>query len=94
MKGVKLYLLAYDMFSYTENPTKSTSFAWRILWAVDPGRLESMESQRAGHDWETERTQKKSTKKSKSIGMNTLAQQGRSKQDQYLKTNCIPIHQQ
>ena len=38
------------MFSYTENPTKSTSFAWRILWAVDPGRLESMESQRVGHD--------------------------------------------
>ena len=24
--------------------------AWRILWTEEPGRLQSMESQRVGHD--------------------------------------------
>ena len=26
-------------------------FAWRIPWTEKPGRLQSMESRRAGHDW-------------------------------------------
>ena len=42
-----------------ENPlvkgmaTHSTIFAWRILWTEEPGRLQSMGSQRVGHNWVT-----------------------------------------
>ena len=28
----------------------SSILAWRILWTEEPGRLQSMESQRVGHD--------------------------------------------
>ena len=27
--------------------------AWRIPWTEEPGRLQSMGSQRGGHDWVT-----------------------------------------
>jgi len=34
-------------------PTHSSILAWRIPWTEKPCRLESMRSQRIGHDWET-----------------------------------------
>ena len=33
--------------------TYSSFLAWRIPWTEEPGRLQSMGSQRAGHDWAT-----------------------------------------
>ena len=30
--------------------THSSTLAWRIPWTEEPGRLQSMESQRVGHD--------------------------------------------
>ena len=33
--------------------THSSILAWRIPWTEDPGALQSMESQRVGHDWST-----------------------------------------
>ena len=42
-----------------ENPlekrmaTHSSIFAWRIPWTEEPGGLQSMDSQRAGHNWVT-----------------------------------------
>ena len=33
--------------------THSSILAWKIPWTEDPGRLQSMGSQRVGHDWET-----------------------------------------
>ena len=30
--------------------THSSILAWRILWTEEPGRLQSIESQRAGHN--------------------------------------------
>ena len=30
--------------------THSSTFAWRISWIEEPGRLQPMESQRVGHD--------------------------------------------
>ena len=38
--------------------THSSILAWRILWTEEPGGLQSMESQRAGHDRVTERAYK------------------------------------
>ena len=34
-----------------EMATHSSIPAWRIPWAEEPGRLQSMGSQRVGHDW-------------------------------------------
>ena len=36
-----------------EMVTHSGILAWRILWAEEPGGLESRRSQRVGHDWVT-----------------------------------------
>ena len=33
--------------------TRSSILAWRIPWTEEPGRLQSMGSQRVGHDWVT-----------------------------------------
>ena len=34
----------------------SNMLAWRIPWTEEPGKLQSMGSQRVGHDWETSTT--------------------------------------
>ena len=34
-----------------EMATHSSILAWRIPWTEEPGRLQSMGSQRARHDW-------------------------------------------
>ena len=34
--------------------THSSILAWRIPWTEEPGRLQSMRSQRVRHDWATE----------------------------------------
>ena len=36
-----------------EMVTHSSILAWRIPWTEEPGRLQSMWSQRVGHDWAT-----------------------------------------
>ena len=36
--------------------THSSILAWRIPWTEEPGGLQSMESQTAGHDWATNHT--------------------------------------
>ena len=40
-----------------EMATHSSTLAWRIPWREEPGRLQSMGSQRVGHDWVTSLTQ-------------------------------------
>ena len=37
--------------------THSSILAWEIPWTEKPGGLESMESQRVGHDWVTKQQQ-------------------------------------
>ena len=39
-----------------EMATHSSIFAWRIPWKEEPGRIQSMGSQRVGHDWATSLT--------------------------------------
>ena len=36
-----------------EMATHSSTPAWKTPWMEEPGRLQSMESQRVGHDWAT-----------------------------------------
>ena len=53
-----LYLLHWQAVSLPLAPpgekamaTYSNTLAWRIPWAEEPGRLQSMKSRRVGHDW-------------------------------------------
>ena len=39
-----------------EMATHSSTLTWRIPWKEEPGRLQSMGSQRVGHDWATSHT--------------------------------------
>ena len=36
-----------------EMAARSSTIAWKIPWTEEPGRLQSMGSQRVGHDWAT-----------------------------------------
>ena len=47
--------------------THSSILAWRIPWTQEPGELQSMESQRVGHDLATKRRQWKTKQKTPSI---------------------------
>ena len=38
-----------------EMATHCSIVDWKIPWSEEPGRLQSMGSQRAGHNWATER---------------------------------------
>ena len=48
-----------------EMATHSSNFAWEVLGREEPGGLQSMGSQRVGHDRETEHTHRKQKKKKK-----------------------------
>ena len=49
-----LYKLKWNLFLFMEKAvtTHSNTPAWKIPW-TEPGGLQSMGSQRVGHDWET-----------------------------------------
>ena len=44
--------LGWDLLE-KEMATHSSTLAWKIPWTEKPGRLQSMGSQRVGHDWVT-----------------------------------------
>ena len=43
----------HDNLLKKETATHSSTLAWRIPWTEEPGGLQSMGSQRVGHDWAT-----------------------------------------
>ena len=53
-KEVKLSLFADNMILYIETEKAmapySSTLAWQVPWMEEPGRLQSMGSQRVGHD--------------------------------------------
>ena len=42
--------LGWEDLLEKEKSTHSSTFAWRIPWKEEPGSLQSMGSQRVGHD--------------------------------------------
>ena len=50
MQGAWVWSLAGELVEKAMAPHSST-LAWRIPWAEEPGRLQSMGSHRVGHDW-------------------------------------------
>ena len=48
-----VWSLGWDDPLEKEMATHSSILAWKIPWTEDPGRLQSMGSQRVGHNWAT-----------------------------------------
>ena len=50
MQETRVQALGWEDPLEKEMATHSSILAWKIPWIVEPGRLQSMESQRVGHD--------------------------------------------
>ena len=50
MRETRIQSLAWEDLLEKEIATHSSTFAWKIPWTEEPGRLQSMGSQRVGHD--------------------------------------------
>ena len=51
---LKSYLINYHLLTFNLEKAMaphSSTFAWEIPWTEEPGRLQSMGSQRVGHNW-------------------------------------------
>ena len=46
-----VWSLGWEDLLEKETATHSSILAWKIPWMEEPGRLQSMGSQRIGHDW-------------------------------------------
>ena len=53
MRETRLRSLGREDPVEKEMATHSSTLAWKIPWTEEPGRLQSMGSQRVGHDWAT-----------------------------------------
>ena len=51
MRETRVWSLGGEATLAKEMTTHSSTLAWKILWIEEPGRLQSMGSQRIGHDW-------------------------------------------
>ena len=53
MQETRVQSLGWEDLLEKEMATHSSILAWKIPWTGEPGRLQSMGSQRVGHDWAT-----------------------------------------
>ena len=53
MRETQILSLGWEDPLEKEMATHSSTLAWKIPWTEESGRLESMGSQRVGHDWTT-----------------------------------------
>ena len=56
MRETRVWSLGQEDPLEKEMVTHSSILAWKIPWMEKPGRLQSMGSQRVGHDWATSLT--------------------------------------
>ena len=49
--GTQVWSLGRENPLEKEMATHTSILAWEIPWTKEPGRLQSMESQKVGHDW-------------------------------------------
>ena len=50
MREIRVQSLGWEDLLEKKLATHSSTLAWKIPWMEKPGRLQSMESQRVGHD--------------------------------------------
>ena len=53
MRETEVWSLGQEDPLKNEMATHSSTLAWKIPWMEEPGRLQSMGSPGAGHDWVT-----------------------------------------
>ena len=53
MRETRVRFLGWEDPLEKEMAIHSSTIAWKIPWTEEPGRLQSMGSQRVGHDWAT-----------------------------------------
>ena len=53
MRETQVWSLGWEDPLEREIAIHSSTIAWKIPWTEEPGRLQSMGSQRVGHDWAT-----------------------------------------
>ena len=53
MQDTRVQSLGWEDFLEKEMATHSSVLAWKIPWTEEPGRLQSMGSQRVGYNWTT-----------------------------------------
>ena len=53
MRETQVQSLSREDLLEKEMATHSSILVWKISWMEEPGRLQSMGSQRVGHDWVT-----------------------------------------
>ena len=53
MRETRVQSLGWEDLLEKAMATHSSILAWKIPWTEEPGRLQSMGSQRVGHDWAT-----------------------------------------
>ena len=53
MRETRVWALGWEDSLEKEMTIHSSTLAWKIPWTEEPGRLQSMGSQRVGHDWAT-----------------------------------------
>ena len=51
MQETRVRSLGWEYALEKEMATHSSTLVWKIPWTEEPGRLQSMGSQRVGHDW-------------------------------------------
>ena len=56
MREIRIWSLGWEDPLEKEMAIHSSTVAWKIPWTEEPGRLQSMGSQRVGHDWATSRS--------------------------------------
>ena len=53
MRETRVQVLGWEDALEKEMAIHCSTIAWKIPWTEEPGRLQSMRSQRVGHDWAT-----------------------------------------
>ena len=71
MQEVWVRSLGWEDLLEKEMATHSSTLVWKIPWMEEPGRLQYMGSQRAGHDWMTSLSLSDSILKSRDITLPT-----------------------
>ena len=56
MRETRVQSLGWEESLEKEMAIHSSTIAWKIPWTEEPGRLQSMGSQRVRHDWATSRS--------------------------------------
>ena len=96
VQETRVWSLGWEDALEKEMAAHSSTLAWKIPWMEEPGRLQSMGSQRVGHDWvislnfrESSSTATKTQNSQKSINEDFKGYSNRKKEMEWSCPFCI-----